>query len=108
MADAKPLHNGGREHARGKGSPEDLLKLVIKATDAQLLKVEFLGLEKLRRCHIPLPYYGQVRACSFMTQHQKSDKNHCCHPTFTRSLGVLNMLRIGVTEQCHTQGTEAF
>ena len=48
VADAQPLHHSGREDARGKGAAEDLLKLVVQAADAQLLKVELLVLEELR------------------------------------------------------------
>lgn len=48
VADAQPLHHAGREDAGGKGTAEDLLKLVVQAADAQLLKVELFVLEQLQ------------------------------------------------------------
>mmetsp|Transcript_17439 Transcript_17439/g.48457 ORF Transcript_17439/g.48457 Transcript_17439/m.48457 type:complete len:271 (-) Transcript_17439:277-1089(-) len=48
VLDTQLLDNAGREHARGKGTAEDGFKLLVQATDAELLKVHLLGLEELR------------------------------------------------------------
>lgn len=47
VLDAKPLHDAWREHSAGEGTPEDGVKLLVQATNAQALKVECLGLEQL-------------------------------------------------------------
>ena len=60
VADSQPLNNRGREHARGEGSPKDLLKLVIQAADPELLKVELLRFKELRRGNAPLPRDREV------------------------------------------------
>jgi hypothetical protein len=55
MADAKALDDRGRENARRECAPEDQVELGVQPADAQLLKVELLGFEQLRRCHVALP-----------------------------------------------------
>ena len=45
VVDAQALDDTWRQHARGKGSPEDLLELLVQPANAQLLKVELLGLQ---------------------------------------------------------------
>jgi len=47
MLDAKPLHDAWREHSAGKSTPEDVIKLLVQATNAKALEVECLGLEQL-------------------------------------------------------------
>jgi hypothetical protein len=47
----------GVENARGEGTAENLLELGVQATDAQLLKVDLLVLEELRRRRGPLVDY---------------------------------------------------
>lgn len=49
MLNAQTLHNAWREHAARKRAPKDGIKLLVKTTDAQALKVQGFGLEQLRR-----------------------------------------------------------
>lgn len=56
MLNTKPLHDAGWEHSAGKRTPEDGIKLLVQATNAQALEVERLCLEQLRCRKALLPY----------------------------------------------------
>lgn len=64
VVDAKALHNRRRKHARGKRAAEDLLELLVQATNAQLLEIELLVLEQLRRYNAALPLNRNASPCN--------------------------------------------